>query len=453
MGMLELTQFFPRGHLIAIFFRIDMVNFIHSDVANSELTNVRAIAGGLVGSDRRAYNELTSEDFELLLYDIYQQNQELLGWYDYARLMIVGADQGRDVWLTCNELPVGLIQCKRIKSAFSAPDTLREIIKFLLNAELDSALHPDDPKSFKFTLAVSSEPAATTTEFFQTPNAWLNTNQGKLLGFVQEVIDGYANFKELNAYDIFPKIERALHAISYELIRPVDLDGLLHELPQVSSRFFNEKLVIGIKENRAAVREEFAQVLTDLNIRAPHTSLPDLRASFASTSAIGRVWRRDIMGERLHNPLLRKLLNAIDLKQRTILVSGLPGSGKTCLMLAVQEALELKAKTQLDLVPLFIQSSEFADLATEQDRQVHGLPELWVENVVRMVEEAHVVIVIDSLDVLSIARDHRILKYFLAQVDRLLLIPNVTVVTACRDFDRRFDRRIAERKWDRCNKN
>jgi len=36
----------------------------------------------------------------------------------------------------------------------------------------------------------------------------------------------------------------------------------------------------------------------------------------------------------------------------------------------------------------------------------------------------------------------------LAQIDRLLLIPNITVVTACRDFDRQYDRRIAEREWD-----
>lgn len=65
-----------------------------------------------------------------------------------------------------------------------------------------------------------------------------------------------------------------------------------------------------------------------------------------------------------------------------------------------------------------------------------------------MAEEAQVVVVIDSLDVLSIAREHSVLTYFLAQIDRLLLIPNITVVTACRDFDRNYDRRIAERQWD-----
>lgn len=117
-------------------------------------------------------------------------------------------------------------------------------------------------------------------------------------------------------------------------------------------------------------------------------------------------------------------------------------------MLALQDALEQRAKTCSDIAPLFIQSREFADLPTAQDRQSQGLPEKWVEKVARLAENTHVIVVMDSLDVLSIARDHRVLSYFLAQIDRLLLVPNVTVVTACRDFDRHYDRRIAERKWD-----
>lgn len=117
-------------------------------------------------------------------------------------------------------------------------------------------------------------------------------------------------------------------------------------------------------------------------------------------------------------------------------------------MLALQEELEKRAEINLDIVPLFIQSREFADLVASEDRQAQGLSEKWVEKAARLAEDAHVIVVIDSLDVLSIARDYRVLQYFLAQIDRLLLIPNVTVVTACRDFDRHYDRRIAEREWD-----
>lgn len=179
----------------------------------------------------------------------------------------------------------------------------------------------------------------------------------------------------------------------------------------------------------------------------PPMNLAEIRLSFSSTSAIGRSWRRDIAGQRISSPIVDELLASIDAKKRSILLTGLPGSGKTCVMLALQEELEKRAEINPDIVPLFIQSREFADLAASEDRQAQGLSEQWVEKAARLAEDAHVIAVIDSLDVLSIARDHRVLQYFLAQIDRLLLIPNVTVVTACRDFDRHYDRRIAERQW------
>lgn len=177
-------------------------------------------------------------------------------------------------------------------------------------------------------------------------------------------------------------------------------------------------------------------------------SLAEVRASFASTSVIGRSWHRDIAGQCIPSPIVRELLAAIDAKKRSILLTGLPGSGKTCVMLALQDALEHRARSRADMVSLFIQSREFADLVTAQDRQAQGLPEQLVEKAARMAEDAHVVVVIDSLDVLSIAREHSVLIYFLAQIDRLLLIPNITVIAACREFDRHYDRRIAERQWD-----
>ena len=181
----------------------------------------------------------------------------------------------------------------------------------------------------------------------------------------------------------------------------------------------------------------------------PPIDIGEIRTSFKSTSAIGRSWRRDIGNERISSPSVNELIEAIEAKHRSILLTGLPGSGKTCVMLAVQEALEQLAQTRTDLLPLFIQSREFSDVITAQDRQAQGLPEQWVEQAARMAEDAHVVVMIDSLDVLSIAREHSVLTYFLAQVDRLLQIPNVTVVTACRDFDLHYDRRIAQRSWDK----
>lgn len=195
------------------------------------------------------------------------------------------------------------------------------------------------------------------------------------------------------------------------------------------------------KDNLKVLLDNAGSLLT------PPMDMVKVRTSFKSTSAIGRSWRRDIGSESVSNPSVNELIEAIEAKHGSILLTGLPGSGKTCVMLAVQEALEQLAQTRTDLLPLFIQSREFADIVTAQDRQALGLPEHWVEGAARMAEDAHVVVMIDSLDVLSIAREHSVLTYFLAQIDRLLLVPNITVVTACRDFDCHYDRRIAQRSW------
>lgn len=181
----------------------------------------------------------------------------------------------------------------------------------------------------------------------------------------------------------------------------------------------------------------------------PQANLVEVRNAFQSTSAVGRAWRRDIGGQRIACLLVDQLITAIEAKSHSILLTGLPGAGKTCVMLALQEKLEDLAKTRSDLLPLFIQSREFADTVTAKDRESQGLPEQWVEKIARMADNMHVVVVIDSLDVLSIAREHTVLTYFLAQIDRLLIIPNVTVITACRDFDRHYDRRIAQRTWSK----
>lgn len=183
-------------------------------------------------------------------------------------------------------------------------------------------------------------------------------------------------------------------------------------------------------------------------VLAPPMTVIEVQSSFKKISAIGKNWQRDISGHRIANKTVNELLSAINDKKRSLLLTGLPGSGKTCVMLSLQEALEERSQTQSDLTPLFIQSREFADFTTPAELQAQGLHNQWVEQAARLAEHKYVVVVIDSLDVLSIAREHSVLTYFLAQIDQLLLIPNLSVVAACRDFDRRYDARIATRKWD-----
>ena len=260
-------------------------------------------------------------------------------------------------------------------------------------------------------------------------------------------------FLRRTTFETSPELDRMEELLRERLLfmtcNPnVAYNTLWTRLDQLGARMDGTSRVSATTQHRLT-KEDLKALLAQAGaMLVPLMSLSEVRASFASTSAIGRSWHRDISGQHISSPVVNELLAAIDDRKPAILLTGLPGSGKTCVMLSVQEALEQLALTRTDLVPLFIQSREFAEMTTAQDRQAQGLSEQWVEKVARMAEDAHVVVMIDSLDVLSIAREHKVMTYFLAQIDQLLLLPNVTVVTACRDFDRHYDRRIAERQWD-----
>lgn len=168
----------------------------------------------------------------------------------------------------------------------------------------------------------------------------------------------------------------------------------------------------------------------------------------SSISHIGRSWNRDIGCKRLHRKIQDELIDAIRNKNHSILLSGGPGSGKTCVMLDLQERLEQCAEGNSNIVPLFIQTREFADLNTPEERAAHGLDDSWIQSVACLAESRQIVILIDSLDVLSISREYKTLTYFLAQIDRLRNISNITIVVACREFDRKYDARITNLKWN-----
>ncbi|MBF0628906.1 MAG: hypothetical protein HQL91_11880 [Magnetococcales bacterium] len=165
---------------------------------------------------------------------------------------------------------------------------------------------------------------------------------------------------------------------------------------------------------------------------------------FNRASLIGRQWQRDVNGHRFHRQAVADLHEAIKNKIKFILLTDGPGSGKTCVLLDLVEQLELEPERLL----LFIRGDEFDAARTEMDLKARGLPDDIVGRCARLAENRQVVVIIDSLDVLSLQRDHGALTLFLGLMDRLGRIPNLSVVTACRIFDLEYHPRLRGRQWD-----
>ena len=142
------------------------------------------------------------------------------------------------------------------------------------------------------------------------------------------------------------------------------------------------------------------------------------------------------------SPAPHKGLRLITEKPRTLLIHDGSGFGKTCLLLDLLTHLSDSGSH----FALYLQGRVYSSTETEAERTALGLNPVLVGLIARAAEHRHTVVIIDSLDVLSLNREAA-LGFFLSLIDQIAVLPNVTVVAACRSFDLRYDSRLAHRDW------
>ncbi|MET3998302.1 ATP-binding protein [Marinobacterium sp. MBR-109] len=412
-----------------------------------EYSNIEAVDEGRVGPDRANYLALTDDDFELLLYSIFSERTTELQWYSNARLMVTGADQGRDVWLTKDERPAGLIQCKKVKAGFTRPDTLREVIKFLLNAVLDPALMPDSP-GFRFILALAADPASTTIEFFDAPQTWLINSETELFDLVADVIKKYEKFSALKVEAVMPIITDALKSLEYELLRPVNLDALLEHMPAVRQRFFKVQLVVAVEHAEAMIEARFTAAGLVSNSTKTLT-----RAGIEEDIARGSLgladWPQMIWGQHIERPEFDDLLQRLDQHPSgSTLVVGGAGTGKSALLAEVYCALRACGQTVLAIKADMLSPDimDFVDLA--RDLGMSGDIE---KEILSLAVETPVVLIIDQLDAVSEVMDQssqrmQILLRLASQLQEAKdqegnPLP-IHIIVSSRPFEAQFDARF-----------
>lgn len=115
------------------------------------------------------FERMGDAHFELLLADLYAARAEdgSEDWYDTARRLNDGADQGRDVILLNDGRPVGVIQCKRYNGIVSLSMVIQEICKFFLYATIKPGIASASGEPFRYYVAVSDRAAGKLFEFLQ----------------------------------------------------------------------------------------------------------------------------------------------------------------------------------------------------------------------------------------------------------------------------------------------
>lgn len=175
----------------------------------------------------------------------------------------------------------------------------------------------------------------------------------------------------------------------------------------------------------------------------PQYSEKDILDQFKQASSVGRQFQRTIAGENIKRPEQSHLIKLIQTNEGSILVTDRPGSGKTCLLLNLADYIEQSTSWGL----LFIKGDLFSGIKSEADLTVQGMPQDIVNKCAYLAASLKVVVIIDSLDVLALNREHGALQVFLSLLDRLEQLSNVTVISACRSFDLEYDPLLRERQW------
>jgi len=244
--------------------------------------------------------------------------------------------------------------------------------------------------------------------------------------------------------------ERTLHETIRVMLRSSitypekAMELLLREIDKYSRRAFSPALPALKEESRILsprrllTRAKLVQVFEDHGLKcAPERTEQELIEFFVQFSRIGRIWPRKISGQHIPKSELVTILHAIRNEQGRILLHGGPGSGKTCILLDLMEKLE----NSPDVFPVFFQARDYNEFDFEQQENT------FISNIARMAEIRPVVLLIDSLDVLSISRDSKGLRIFLALLHGVESLVDVTTVVACRTFDVHFDTRLASIQW------
>ncbi|MNF43596.1 hypothetical protein D3C84_246850 [compost metagenome] len=120
-------------------------------------------------SGQLPFERMGDAHFELLVADVFRSELKAGSedWFDTVSRLNDGADQGRDVILFNDGNPVGVIQCKRLKTTLELEALIYEICKFFLYAHIRPQICSAPGTPFRYYVAVADSVSTKLFEFMQ----------------------------------------------------------------------------------------------------------------------------------------------------------------------------------------------------------------------------------------------------------------------------------------------
>ena len=155
-----------------------------------------------------------------------------------------------------------------------------------------------------------------------------------------------------------------------------------------------------------------------------------------------RSWPRTIDAHTLVRPEAERAFQAAQ-KSGTTLVTGAPGSGKTCVLLDLVDRFEDRGEAVL-----FVKADTYSHLDAGPDLASFDLPTDLAPRLIHLGRTQPVRVILDGLDVLSLMREGGMLALLLRFADQIAGAQGISVVAACRSFDVLFTPQLRDRKWN-----
>lgn len=226
------------------------------------------------------FSELGDREFELLTYLLLKkeiQAGEHFQFTDISLMQAVG-ERGRDCVLYSSQSVAGVVQCKKYTGRFSRPLLLKELIKFLLFAQLDQSILPD-PDNFEYKLYVSNdltEPAIALIYSYQA-ELKKEIGDGSISKYVVDVVAEYESFAAYRDKPPVADVLALLQRIRVSSSNATDLTNRVHRYQDILTSFFRVQTVISLEGADTLIRTAFEdyglRLVTDEDLKELQTRI------------------------------------------------------------------------------------------------------------------------------------------------------------------------------------